>query len=157
MFINRPKDTDARKKIEAQLKNFPPQTYIPGVDDPNHPNLALAKSHMNALIKAKEEGWPNILVIEDTAQWTSSLDAYPPFQTLISKPYDVIVLNKDIPSLGYVVNKGYYDTLILKLAITIADFVKGRTSEEPVLATSVFAPLQAADNWHRLDVPVLTQ
>ena len=164
IFINLPKHTDAREQIEQQLKNFAPeqlifspekQSYIPGVDDPDHPNLGMAKSHMNALIKAKEEGWPNILVLEDTAKWTSSLDAYSTFKSLISQPYDVILLNKDDPSLAYVVNKAYYDTFILKLAITIADFVKKRTSEEPVLATSIFAPLQAADKWQSLDTPIM--
>jgi len=164
IFINVPKDTEARKQIETQLKNFAPeqmtfspgnQSYIPGVDDPDHPSLGMAKNHMNALIKAKEEGWPNVLVVEDTAKWVQSVEAYPPLQSHLSKPYDVVVLNKEIPSLAYVVNRTYYDTFIIKLATTIADFVKGRTSEEPVLATSVFAPLQATDKWHSLDTPVM--
>ena len=159
IFINVPKDTDARKQIEEQLKNFPPekQSYLPGIHEPDHPNVAVAKNHMNALIKAKEEAWPNVLVVEDTAKWTPSLDAYPPLETLLSKAHDVILLNKEIPSLAYIVNKSYYDTFIIKLARTIADFVKKRTSEEPVLATSVFAPLQATDKWHSLDVPVISR
>lgn len=166
IFVSLVDDTAKREQIKEQLKMFSPEqmgfaaddgqgAYLLGIADPKHPKLAHAKCHMNVLIKAKEQGWENVLIVEDTAKWSMTGESYSTFEKAISAPYDVILLNKDKPSLAYVVHRNYYSPLILKNAAAIADFIKGRTSDEPSIDKTVFAPLQEKDTWVVIDPPLM--
>jgi glycosyl transferase family 25 len=83
------------------------------------------KSHTKALQLAKDNGWKNVLILEDDLEWLNFEDGYAKLQELIQLPkWDVIQLvgwyvKHDLPRIYYTLNAGaylvnaeYYDALL---------------------------------------------
>jgi GR25 family glycosyltransferase involved in LPS biosynthesis len=132
IYINLDRRTDRRAEMEAELakiglvaERFPAIERKPGA-------LGCGLSHLAILRKAKEEGWENVLILED--DFTFLVDG-PTFDQELKAvfdpkiPYDVIMLaygsnyvspftntlnrvtNAQTTS-GYLVHNRFYDTLI---------------------------------------------
>ena len=168
IYINLDSRTDRRAQIEKELEIFDKAKLhrVPGViseiQDTKHRALAITKTHLNAIHLAKQSGWKNVLVTEDDAYWSNIERAYPAFEKLIQKPYDVIMFGSQRPKFNkdtfrveesygahaYLVNQNHYDILIKKLEELIANFnpkTPGFIDAEH--DTMVFRPLQKEYNW----------
>lgn len=87
--------------------------------------IGCLKSHTGALQMAKDNGWKNILILEDDLEWLNFEEGYTKLEELIQLPkWDVIQLvgwyvKYDLPRIfytlnagAYLVNTSYYDTLL---------------------------------------------
>ena len=174
LYINLDSRVDRRKQIERQLQIFNTSkiTRIPGILESEYPYIGCLKGHIKALETAKENGWDNVLIVEDDAVWTNVENAYPIFEELVKNPYDVIMLGgtmaeydketyrikRSQSSSSYMVSKHYYDTFINKAKEVLNSFVPGVTEERDVVVDiAVSWPLQAADNWFIVAPPLMIQ
>jgi hypothetical protein len=89
------------------------------------PARGIQASHTSVLALAKQNGWKNILILEDDLQWLDFEPAYKQLEELVSKPdWNVIMLcgwygERDFPRIydarnagAYLVNEFYIDTLL---------------------------------------------
>jgi len=87
--------------------------------------IGCLESHTQVLRMAKNEGWKNVLILEDDLQWINLESGYKQLVELIANPqWDVILLcgwykEYDFPRVydslntgAYLVNSEYYDTLL---------------------------------------------
>lgn len=87
--------------------------------------IGCLKSHTYALQMAKNNGWTNVLILEDDLEWLNLEEEYPKLEELTKLPrWDVIHLvgwyvKHDLPRTYYTLNAGaylvnghYYDTLL---------------------------------------------
>jgi glycosyl transferase family 25 len=92
-------------------------------------------SHTGVLILAKQNGWKNILILEDDLQWLDFEPAYKQLCELVEKPkWDVILLTGfyrkyDFPRIysstnsgAYLVNEFYIDTLLENRRWSVKNF-----------------------------------
>jgi hypothetical protein len=93
IYINLDKRDDRKKHIEKELSIFNPEkiTRLPAVIDA-HPTTGCAKSHYNALKLARDNKYPNVLIVEDDACWNKVNESFPVLQRLLKEPYDGIAL-----------------------------------------------------------------
>lgn len=128
VYINLEHRVDRKEETEAELfRYFPKEKVIRfnAIRD-SKGSVGCSKSHIGALELAKEQGWKNVLIVEDDASWDERFEAeYSVLETLVSAPYDVICLGllgyvdkvTRRVSLGqtrtaYLVAQHYYDALI---------------------------------------------
>jgi glycosyl transferase family 25 len=87
--------------------------------------IGCTKSHIAVLEMAKAEGWGNVMIVEDDFVWKNFEAGAPVLTELLTKPYDVIVIGGTYvmcdstyrlascqTTTGYIVQRGYYDTLL---------------------------------------------
>ena len=87
--------------------------------------IGCLKSHTGALQMAKDNGWKNVLILEDDLEWLEFESGYKQLEELVKLPrWDVIQLvgwyvKYDFPRIyhtlnagAYLVNSSYYDTLL---------------------------------------------
>jgi GR25 family glycosyltransferase involved in LPS biosynthesis len=182
LYINLDTREDRKASIEKQIAIFENKHRIPATRVTDYPEnttkfvigtFGCTKSHLDAVRKAKTEGWPNVLILEDDVEWTNIDTAYPVFEKLIQQPYDVIMLGatyldydkdtyklkKGLTSGSYIVNKPYYDTLINKLA----EVSEGKTItidtkiDDVAIDVAVFGSLQRDNNWRVVVPPLMMQ
>jgi len=127
IYINLDKRKDRKKHIQRELAVFSPEkvTRLPAVVDA-HPTTGTAKSHYNALRLARDNNYPNVLIVEDDTFWKNIDEAYPILKKLLSEPYDSILLGGTVTTFdedtlklsegyclnGYIVNQSFYDKYI---------------------------------------------
>lgn len=94
IYINLDARDDRRAHIERELSVFKPEklTRVPGVVDKNPP-LGCAKSHLKALEIARDNKYPNVMIVEDDSYWNNLDVTYPILKRLLNEPYDGIVLS----------------------------------------------------------------
>jgi GR25 family glycosyltransferase involved in LPS biosynthesis len=111
---------------------------------------------------AKHNKWENVLILEDDAILAHLETAYPIFEELVKKPYDVIMLGgtmsvydkqtyrvkKSQAGSSYLVHHSYYDTIVSQIEKVIAEF-DPTVNTEPNIAVdkAAFKPLQEKDKW----------
>ena len=174
VYINLDSRTDRRAQMDEQLKIFPADKVhrVSGVEDKDYPYLGCAKGHLSAIKLSIDNGWDNVLILEDDAMWSNIDTAYPVFEKLVKNPYDVIMLggttaefNKDTfkvykskSAASYLINKKYYDTILRKAEDSIKAFKPGVTTTEEITPNvAVFYPLQEADSWFLVSPALMTQ
>lgn len=181
LYINLDSREDRKASIEKQITIFDNKhrisatrvSYPDNISTNVTGQLGCTKSHLDALRRAKNEGWENVLILEDDVQWTNVDTAYPIFEKLIQQPYDIIMLGatsvdydkdtyklkKGLTSGSYIVNKPYYDTLIQKLTeIGENTAVNADTIVDDIaIDVAVFGPLQSDDNWRVVVPPLMMQ
>lgn len=93
IYINLDARDDRKAHILRELSIFKPEkiTRMPAVIDKN-PKLGCSKSHIKALEMARDNKYPNVLIMEDDAMWTNVDVTYPILKRLLSQPYDGILL-----------------------------------------------------------------
>jgi glycosyl transferase, family 25 len=119
--------------------------------------IGCLKSHTKALQMAKDNGWKNVLILEDDLEWLEFEKGYEQLQELIKLPrWDVIQLvgwyvEYDFPRIyytlnagAYLVNSSYYDTLLANRYAAL----RGITSVETIWKG--VAKFTADVYWNRL-------
>ena len=134
VYINLDRRTDRRAEIEAELIRIglSGERFAAIERKPGPGALGCGLSHLAVLQKAKQEGWPNVLVLED--DFTFLVDR-PTFDTTMRDffdmniPYDVLMLSYGLrqsspynsvvcktieaqTASGYLVHSRFYDELI---------------------------------------------
>jgi GR25 family glycosyltransferase involved in LPS biosynthesis len=135
-YINLDKRDDRKREIETELRNyglFENAERIPAILTPEQGILGCTMSHLRALKLAKEQGYQNVLILEDDFQFTVSKEEFEnqltqffdakveydvcmiSFNMKQSQPTDYPFLQRVIESQtasGYIVHCGFYDRLI---------------------------------------------
>jgi len=93
IYINLDARDDRKAHIERELSVFKPEkiTRLPAVIDKN-PKMGCSKSHIKALEMARDNKYPNVLIMEDDAMWTNIDATYPILKRLLNEPHDGILL-----------------------------------------------------------------
>jgi glycosyl transferase family 25 len=126
--------------------------------------LGCSESHMNVLKLAKDNGWKNILILEDDLKILNFEDGYKKLEELVRLPkWDVIMLTGwyyeyDFPRVygagnsgAYLVNENYIDTLLKNRIKTVKDFnnkVFRLVFKRSVNADVSWSTLQKQDLWY---------
>lgn len=132
VYINLDRRTDRRgeienefRRMEIEAERFPAIDRKPGI-------IGCGASHLAVLKRARDEGWPNVLILEDDFNFivdASTLDHNLRTFFTSNTPYDVLMLSysvneseplnetvsyaRDVQTAsGYVVNQSFYNTLI---------------------------------------------
>lgn len=127
---------------------------FPAIKKPK--GVGCLQSHTEALQMAKDQGWKNVLILEDDLEWLNFEEGYKQLQSLMSLPqWDVIQLvgwyvKYDFPRVyytlnagAYLVNSSYYDTLLKNRR----DAIRGMASVEAIYRSSKYT---ADVYWNRL-------
>jgi glycosyl transferase family 25 len=128
VYINLDERVDRKKDIQRELLTTFPAKKIERFSAIRNSNggIGCTLSHIAVLERAKQENWANVMIVEDDFVWINREAGGPVLETLLQKPYDVIVLtgtyidmNKSTFRLtscqtttAYVVARPYYDTLL---------------------------------------------
>lgn len=169
VYINLEHRTDRKAQIEDVLKDVSDKVIRFNAIKEDHGGIGCTKSHIAVLEMAIREGWKNYLVVEDDAMWSNFQIGYPKLQKLAMNPYDVLVLgsvfakcnsNSKIFSsqttTAYIVNSGYYQTLLTNFKEGLSGFLQTR-------AYHIFAidqywkRIQPEDNWYAVLPSLLIQ
>lgn len=169
VYINLEHRTDRKTQIEDVLKDVSDKVIRFNAIKEDHGGIGCTKSHIAVLEMAIREGWKNYLVVEDDAMWSNFQIGYPKLQKLAMNPYDVLVLgsvfakcnsNSKIFSsqttTAYIVNSGYYQTLLTNFKEGLSGFLQTR-------AYHIFAidqywkRIQPEGNWYAVLPSLLVQ
>lgn len=128
--------------------------------------IGCLKSHTSALQMAKDNGWKNVLILEDDLQWLEFDKGYKQLEELIMLPrWDVIQLvgwykKYDFPRIfetvnagAYLVNGPYYDTLLINRYESIRKITSFEMIYRPFIpytADVYWNKLAAKDHWYGL-------
>jgi glycosyl transferase family 25 len=121
-------------------------------------------SHIAILKLAIDSDWNNILILEDDIEWNETELGYKNLNTLISNPFDVIMLGsgysnfdtksfritKGNSSHGYLVNRHYFKTLLQNLTTSYNCLTTALALSQPKhpYGMDIFwIDLQKRDNW----------
>lgn len=132
VFINLDRRKDRREEIESELKRLGLQAERFAAIERRPGALGCGLSHLAVLQRAKQEGWPNVLILEDDFMFL--VDRPTLDETLrsffdIAIPYDVVMLSYGLrrsspynqvvcktldaqTTSGYLVHSRFYDSLI---------------------------------------------
>jgi glycosyl transferase family 25 len=161
VYINLEHRTDRRAQVEEELKVFGNRVERFNAFQRSPGGIGCSMSHLAVLRRAKEQGWQNVLVVEDDFVWTHNKDAINVFNKLAHQPYDVILLGgayvkydtvtyklfEGQTALAYLVDHTYYDTLISNFKEGLEGFLK--TMKYPVYALDQYwKKLQPHDKWY---------
>lgn len=157
IYINLDKRTNRNERISRQLTIFNKEKIhrLSAVDNPTDRVVGCATSHLNALKMARDNKYPNVLILEDDAVWTNVNEAYPVFKMLVEKPYDVIMLggtyknynkttyrvNAAQAASSYLVNSSYYDKIISRIERDLNDPKADKNVDV------MYVGLQSQDKW----------
>jgi len=173
IYINLDARDDRKAHIERELSIFKPEkvTRIPGVIDA-HPVNGCAKSHIKALEMARDNKYPNVMIVEDDSYWSNLDVSYPILKRLLNEPYDGIVLstmsignNIDPTTLrikygmltnGYIVKEPFYNKYIELYQNAL---VKGNAVKGPplIVANAVSQNAYKAGLWYAVSPSILVQ
>ena len=140
----------------------------------NYGALGCLESHTKALLIAKENGWKNVLILEDDLEWLEEFEQnYAKLEELTNIPkWDVIMLvgwywKYEFPRVfnannagAYLVNSSYYDTLIQNRKTSVFKLRTGFGFDfrsPKYAADSAWKFLQQRDNWYALNPCICRQ
>lgn len=134
VFINLEKRKDRLEKITEVCKVFPTEKVVRfnAIENPGFGILGCGKSHADVLKMAIDNGWKNILILEDDATWNKFEEGYEKLCELVKTDYDVITLGSGINHISdynsdssrvtnahamtaYIVHSKFYTTLLNNL------------------------------------------
>jgi glycosyl transferase family 25 len=167
IYLNLDYRTDRKDEIEKELDKFNLINFerFPAI---SHQNGAIgcSKSHLAIIKKAKENGYKNLLVLEDDFEFIVNKDEfYKQINNLFQVPFDVCLLAYNTPNLydsqhpflykikdaqtasGYLIQSHYYDTLIAQWEYAIKMFEETNDDSKYTCDQS-WKPLQEKDNWY---------
>ena len=177
VYINLERRKDRREEIEREFRRMEiPQEKLVRFEAIPHSHglTGCGQSHRRVLEIAKEEGWKNVLILEDDfdfvvskEEWEESLHYF--FHKMENRPWDVLMISYNIgnhgnyvipfeedtkigkigyaqTASGYLVNQHYYDTLIQNL--NEGNPLLELTKYHWIYANDVYwKKLQERDNW----------
>lgn len=168
VFINLDKRPDRLKEITEELasKHIVAERY-PAVYTPHNGAIGCTESHINILKKARENGWKNVLLLEDDFQFVVDLpklesslqhffNNYSDFDVLLFA-YNLIrsvevdpIIGKVIEAQttsGYLVNEQFYSTLISTLEEGLA-LLKTTNSANLYTIDQYWKRIQPQNKWY---------
>ena len=86
--------------------------------------IGCAMGHIGILKRARQQGWKNVLILEDDMQWIDFEENYKKLEELMKRPHDVCMLgglylestpprvHMAVCTNAYIVESHYYDTLL---------------------------------------------
>lgn len=184
VYINLAERKDRRQEIESELSSKIPKNKIIRFnairDSPGH--LGCSQSHIKVIEMAIQNGWRNVLVVEDDAKFNKYGQGYQCLIDLIRQNpnFDVISMgntgcsfdrkNKKLFSgqttTGYLVNGHYFQTLLnnfrsgyekLKPTKTMKDPQKRFQLEQKYCVDQYWKHLQKIHNWFVVNPALLVQ
>ncbi len=177
LFINLDKRPDRlesiKKQLEEQQVNMDKVHRIKAHYTPGNGHLGCAKSHLDALRYASENGFNNVLILEDDFKFNTKPEQTHKmfndlFEKLNNKQWDVVMLThmygkekdtnfpflkevkKAQTSSGYLINREYYPILIKTFEKSVKNMPADRTSGvnwEDWALDQAWKPNQEADRW----------
>jgi glycosyl transferase, family 25 len=128
--------------------------------------IGCLRSHTTVLQMAKDNGWKNVLILEDDLEWSDLENGYKQLEEIVNlEKWDVIqlvgwYLKYDFPRIyetmnagAYLVNSSYYDTLLAnryEAIRKITSFEMLYKSPIPYTADVYWNKLSQKDNWYGL-------
>jgi glycosyl transferase family 25 len=161
VYINLEHRTDRRAQVEEQLAVFGDRVERFSAIQKSPGGVGCSMSHLAVLKRAKEQGWKNVLIVEDDFVWCKTEEGMTIFDKISKNPYDVIMLGgaylkydtvtykllSGQTALAYIVDSSYYDTLISNFKEGLEGFL--RTMNYPVYALDQYwKHLQPHDRWY---------
>jgi glycosyl transferase, family 25 len=167
IYINLDKRTDRKEQIEGELQKMGITEYerFPAIANKNGA-LGCSKSHLEIIKLAKQNGYKNVLVLEDDFQFIVDKDVfYEEIENLSKTPYDACLLAYNTPNYydspypflhrikdaqttsAYIVNSHYYDTLINQWEKAVKMFEQTDDATKYTCDQS-WKPLQEKDDWY---------
>lgn len=169
IYINLDKRIDRKNEIEGELKKIGIDDYIrfPAIENKNGA-LGCSKSNLECVKLAKQNGYKNVLILEDDFTLLVSKEQFYEEMNKLFSPnvnFDVCLLaynthylhESEYPFLykildaqttaGYIVNSSYYDTLIDTWEKAVAMFELTDDTQKYTCDQS-WKPLQRKDNWY---------
>jgi glycosyl transferase family 25 len=164
VYINLDERVDRKLHVQRELLKVFPVTKLhrlPAIKNTTNGGIGCSMSHIAVLEKAKQEGWRNVLIVEDDFTWANLEEGGPVLSKLLFNPYDVIVLTgtyvKYTPetyklrscqtTTAYIVHSSYYDTLIANYKDGVR--LLQETGQYTQYALDQYWKLlQAKDNWY---------
>jgi len=130
--------------------------------------LGCLESHTRALMMAKQQGWKNVLILEDDLEWLEHFEEnYKKLEELTNLPkWDVIMLvgwywKYEFPRVhnannagAYLVHSSYYDTFLQNRRTSVCKLRSGFGFDyhNPKYTADVsWKTLQKKDNWYALE------
>jgi GR25 family glycosyltransferase involved in LPS biosynthesis len=168
IYINLKKRTDRKIQIETELNNFDLSYERFEAIETNNGIVGCGFSHLNVLKLARDNGYENILILEDDFTFLVSKEEFErqltDFFNLqinydvcmlsynlirhITTPYNCILKVLEVQTAsGYIVNKKYYSKLIdlYEVAIPLLE----QTGQHWIYANDqIWKQYQEKDNWY---------
>jgi hypothetical protein len=178
IYINLDHRKDRKKIMETFFEKgqIPLEKVIrfPAIRTPMNGGLGCLRSHAECLRMAKQEGWKNVLILEDDLEWLDFESEYPKLEELTKLPnWDVIMLvgwywRYEFPRIygannagAYLVNSSYYDTLLENRQQSINGMVKRKFGFTPnklkYEADNNWKSLQKIHNWYGMNPCICRQ
>jgi hypothetical protein len=165
IYINIDKRTNRNQRIIEQLKIFDSNKIhrMSAVYKEDNKPLGCTLSHLNALKIARDNKYPNVLILEDDAIWSDVNLSYPVFKMLVQKPYDVIMLGGSgkkfnpntyrveysLAASSYLVNSSYYDKMISTIENELnTKHIDPKEDNYNKCIDVIYMTLQANDFWY---------
>jgi len=163
VYINLDERVDRNQQIQQELATvFPVVERFAAIKQANGA-IGCTMSHIAVLERAKAEGWPSVLIVEDDFAWRNKEAGLPVLERLLKKPYDVIVLTATYihiathtkvdlrlqscqTTTAYVVAAAYYDTLLANYKEGLAALQAGGDYRVCAL-DQYWKRLQVRDRW----------
>jgi len=161
IYINLDEATDRREHIENQLSNVPKEKVLRfNAIKEDWGAIGCTKSHIACLQLAIENGWKNVLIIEDDAIFHNKDIGEPLLKSVIKNSYDVILLGGSFvqydpvtyrlstaqTTTAYLVSSHYYSRLLanfeegLSLLLSTGDYTQFTIDQ-------FWKPLMLVDQW----------
>lgn len=129
VYINLDERVERKLHVQRELLKVFPVTKIQrfsAIKNTKNGGIGCSMSHIAVLEKAKQEGWANVLIVEDDFTWSNFEEGSSVCSKLLSNTYDVIVLTGTYiqftpetyrlqscqTTTAYIVHSSYYDTLL---------------------------------------------
>lgn len=184
VYINLADRTDRREMIENELFSHIPREKVIRLnairDTPGH--VGCSQSHIKALEMAIQEGWRNVLIVEDDAMFNKYEKGYPCIERLIHEhpDFDVISLGNTASQFdratnrlysgqtttAYLVNQHYYPRLLanykeglskLWVTKTMTDPIERHHIENQYCVDQYWKRLQKVDQWYLVNPALMIQ
>jgi len=171
LYINLDTRTDKNQNVLQELNNigFKNPTRYNAIKLPNGA-IGCSMSHLNCLIKAKNNNWEHVCIVEDDIQFTNPDLFKTQLNTFLTthSNWDILLLagNNVSPYLkvddtcikvshcqtttGYIIKSHYYDTLIHNIKEGILYLLKEPTKHILYAIDKYWLSLQKIDNWYLL-------
>lgn len=161
VYINLNERTDRNTHMVRMTKafgdkviRFPAIRHSPG-------NIGCTKSHIAILKMAIENGWNNVLILEDDSEWNEYYLGYSKLAKIVQSHYDVILLGGTSVSYypdslrlasaqtttAYMVNRQYMPTLLANFEEGLSNLID--SGNGPAHAIDMYwKQLQSRDTWY---------
>jgi GR25 family glycosyltransferase involved in LPS biosynthesis len=172
VYINLDERTDRKEEVAAELESVFPPENVHRFSAIRHSNGAIgcSQSHIAVIEMAKENGWENVLVVEDDFMWMNKEAGIQDLERYATAKYDVVLLsatfskskpvtNKVVSAqsaIAYLVPAHYYDTLLQNYRKGVTGLLSGAQYNTHAL-DQYWKRLQVHDEWYIVNPKVCKQ